>query len=72
MKCEVVEMKQVIREFDGKLCLDVFIEGDEIVFVAETGDGPQYGGERIDRRMKIAYLKEEVARDVVHRDQTNL
>lgn len=58
-------MKQIFRDFDRKLCLDVFVEGDEIVIVAETGDGPQYGGERLDTRQKIADLvragKEEVA-----------
>ena len=52
-------MKQIFRNFAGELCLDVFVEGDEIVIIAEIGDGPQYGGERLDIRRKIADLKED-------------
>jgi len=53
-------MIQVYREIRDGLCLDAFIEGDEIIIVAETGDGSQYGGERIDIRRKLADLKAEV------------
>lgn len=52
-------MKQIFREIDGDLCVDVFVEGEDIVIVAETGDGPQYGGKRIDRRIKIRDLEAE-------------
>jgi len=54
-------MEQIFREIRGCLCLDVYIEDDRLVVVAETGDGPQYGGERIELSRKLASLKEEVA-----------
>jgi hypothetical protein len=54
-------MEQVYREIRGELCLDVYIEGEQIVIVAETGDGPQYGGERIEIRRNLADLRGEVA-----------
>jgi hypothetical protein len=61
MQKEDTKMEQVFREIQGELSLDIYIEGKEIVIVAETGDGPQYGGERIEIRRKLADLKEEVA-----------
>jgi hypothetical protein len=54
-------MIQVFREIANGLCLDVYIEDCDIVIVSETGDGPQFGGERIEIRRKLADLKEEVA-----------